>query len=75
MYYQLFSKRQLVIIEDSDRLGRFVIDQSYDAILRTRYGDDYAKLYNELWQSDVKNMILRDRNHPSVIIVEYGSGT
>ena len=34
---------------------------------------DYAMYFNEWWQRDIEAMVLRDRNHPSIIIWSTGN--
>ena len=54
------------LLDACDRLGMLVMDETRhlgDALgLKTPPGTDYSDLY------EVKNMVLRDRNHPSVIM-------
>jgi len=56
-----------------DRLGLLVIDESFDCwrIAKTRY--DYHTVFEDWWQRDLISMLLRDRNHPSVIIWSIGN--
>lgn len=52
-----------------DRMGFLVIDEAFDK-WKSGY---YAKYFDEWWQKDLENMILRDRNHPCVILWSYGN--
>lgn len=56
-----------------DRLGMLVIDESFDCwkIGKTKY--DYANYFNEWWQRDIDAMVLRGRNHPSIIMWSIGN--
>lgn len=45
-----------------DRMGFLVIDEAFD-----KWKGGYYKLhFDKWWQADMSNMILRDRNHPSI---------
>ena len=55
-----------VFLDACDRLGMLVIDETFDVWQNGWLPDDYHKYFNEWWKHDVRNMILRDRNHPSV---------
>lgn len=52
-----------------DRMGFVVIDEAFDK-WKSGY---YEKHFDEWWQKDLENMILRDRNHPSVILWSFGN--
>ena len=52
-----------------DRMGFVVIDEAFDK-WRSGY---YEKHYDEWWKKDLGNMIIRDRNHPSIILWSYGN--
>ncbi len=52
-----------------DRMGFVVIDEAFDK-WKSGY---YAKYFDEWWQKDLENMILRDRNHPSIILWSIGN--
>lgn len=56
-----------------DRLGLLVIDESFDCWKTGKNNNDYSKYFNEWWQRDLETMVLRDRNHPSIIMWSIGN--
>ncbi|MDR0573410.1 MAG: DUF4982 domain-containing protein [Tannerella sp.] len=52
-----------------DRMGFIVIDEAFDK-WKSGY---YAEFFDEWWQRDLENMLLRDRNHPSVMLWSIGN--
>ena len=52
-----------------DRMGFIVIDEAFDK-WKSGY---YTKYFDEWWQKDLENMILRDRNHPSIALWSIGN--
>jgi beta-galactosidase len=52
-----------------DRMGFIVIDEAFDK-WKSGY---YAKYFDEWWQRDISDMILRDRNHPSIVVWSIGN--
>jgi beta-galactosidase len=56
-----------------DRLGIMVIDESFDGWKESKTPYDYAIYINEWWQRDIESMVLRDLNHPSIIIWSTGN--
>lgn len=56
-----------------DRLGLLVIDESFDCWRIGKNSNDYAKYFDKWWRKDLETMILRDRNHPSVIMWSTGN--
>ncbi|MDR2057724.1 MAG: DUF4982 domain-containing protein [Dysgonamonadaceae bacterium] len=61
------------ILEACDRLGMLVIDEAFDVWRTGHFEEDYASRFDELWPLDLASMILRDRNHPSVIMWSIGN--
>ncbi|MDP3644227.1 MAG: glycoside hydrolase family 2 TIM barrel-domain containing protein [Bacteroidota bacterium] len=60
-------------LDACDRLGVLVIDESFDQWKRPKNPEDYNLYFDEWHQRDVEAMVLRDRNHPSVIIWSIGN--
>jgi beta-galactosidase len=60
-------------LETCDRLGMLVIDEAFDVWQNQKTPQDYHRFFREWWQKDLTAMILRDRNHPSVIMWSIGN--
>jgi beta-galactosidase len=56
-----------------DRLGIMVIDEAFDGWKASKNPHDYSTLFNDWWQRDMEAMLLRDRNHPSIIMWSIGN--
>ncbi len=50
-----------------------VIDEAFDTWQTGKNPFDYNLYFNLWWQRDIESMILRDRNHPSVIMWSIGN--
>jgi beta-galactosidase len=60
-------------LESCDRLGILVIDEAFDMWQEAKNPEDYHLYFDEWWERDLSSMILRDRNHPSVIMWSLGN--
>jgi beta-galactosidase len=60
-------------LDACDRLGLLVLDEPFDVWTRSKAKYDYARFFNDWWQQDIDSMVLRDRNHPSIIIWGIGN--
>lgn len=56
-----------------DRLGMLVIDEAFDGWREKKNDYDYASIFDKWWKHDVESMVLRDRNHPSIIMWSIGN--
>ena len=56
-----------------DELGLLVIDEAFDGWRDKKNTYDYSTLIDQWWQEDIKAMVLRDRNHPSVFCWSTGN--
>jgi beta-galactosidase len=61
------------LLELADRMGFIVMDEAFDMwkIEKTKY--DYHLDWDEWHKRDLEDMVLRDRNHPSVFIWSIGN--
>lgn len=60
-------------LDACDRLGMLVLDEAFDCWQKPKNPDDYSKYFDAWWQRDLDSMILRDRNHPCVILWSIGN--
>jgi beta-galactosidase len=60
-------------LDACDKLGLLVIDESFDGWRTAKNKYDYAMYFDQWWQRDLDAMVLRDRNHPSIIMWSIGN--
>lgn len=60
-------------LDACDRLGLIVIDEAFDQWQRLKNPQDYNLYFDTSWKKDIDAMVLRDRNHPSVIFWSIGN--
>ena len=56
-----------------DRLGILVIDEFTDMWESHKNPQDYSRFFREWWNKDLTDMMLRDRNHPAIIMWSIGN--
>jgi beta-galactosidase len=56
-----------------DSLGIMVMDEAFDGWSRAKAEYDYGNYFKDWWQRDLKDLIKRDRNNPSVVIWSIGN--
>ncbi|WP_281631589.1 glycoside hydrolase family 2 TIM barrel-domain containing protein [Flavobacterium luteolum] len=61
------------LLDACDRLGMLVMDEAFDMWVRPKNPEDYNLNFNEWWKKDLHAMLLRDRNHPSIIMWSIGN--
>jgi beta-galactosidase len=54
-------------------MGFIVMDEAFDMWKRSKTKYDYSNDFDEWYKKDLKDQILRDRNHPSVFIWSVGN--
>ena len=60
-------------LDACDRTGILVIDEAFDMWERPKNPQDYHLYFKDWWKKDIESMVLRDRNHPSVIFWSIGN--
>jgi beta-galactosidase len=60
-------------LDACDRLGLLVMDESFDGWRSQKTTHDYAQHFDQWCERDVAAMVLRDRNHPAVIMWSTGN--
>ena len=56
-----------------DTMGIIVMDESFDMWRRRKTQNDYARFFDEWHERDLTDLVLRDRNHPSVLMWSIGN--
>ena len=56
-----------------DTMGLIVMDESFDMWRRRKTQNDYARFFDEWHERDLTDLILRDRNHPSILMWSIGN--
>jgi len=61
------------LLDLCDRMGMLVQDEAFDAWKTPKKPNDYNKLFYAWHDEDLRAMVRRDRNHPSVFIWSSGN--
>jgi beta-galactosidase len=61
------------LLEFCDRLGLVVMDEAFDMWRIPKVPNGYSKYYDEWSERDLRDMVRRDRNHPSIILWSIGN--
>ena len=56
-----------------DTMGLIVMDESFDMWRRRKTQNDYARFFDEWHERDLTDLVLRDRNHPSILMWSIGN--
>ena len=56
-----------------DTMGFIVMDESFDMWHRRKTQNDYARFFDEWAERDLTDLVLRDRNHPSILMWSIGN--
>ncbi len=57
----------------TDRMGFLVMDEVFDSWERKKTPHDFHLIFPEWYEQDLRSMLRRDRNHPSIIMWSYGN--
>ena len=61
------------MLDACDSLGLYVMDESFDVWYSRKCDYDYGLYFEDNWEKDISAMILKDRNHPSIIMYSIGN--
>jgi beta-galactosidase len=61
------------LLELADRMGFIVMDEAFDMWKKEKTKFDYHLDWDEWHKRDLEDMVMRDRNHPSVFIWSIGN--
>ncbi|MFC2137557.1 glycoside hydrolase family 2 TIM barrel-domain containing protein [Bacteroidota bacterium] len=61
------------LLDLCDRMGFLVMDEAYDVWKKKKVKYDYHIEWEDNYKNDLQDLVLRDRNHPSVIFWSIGN--
>jgi beta-galactosidase len=61
------------LLELTDRMGFLVMDEAFDVWIRQKTPMDYHLVFPDWHEQDLRALVRRDRNHPSVIMWSFGN--
>jgi beta-galactosidase len=61
------------LLELCDRMGFIVMDEAFDCWKLGKKREDYSLLFPEWHEKDLRALVRRDRNHPSVVLWSIGN--
>jgi beta-galactosidase len=63
----------IAFLDACDRIGLLVIDEAFDGWRQAKNPYDYTRYFDDWWRRDLTSMVLRDRNHPSIVVWSVGN--
>jgi beta-galactosidase len=61
------------LLDLCDKMGFLVMDEAFDQWARQKTALDYHLLYDDWHEQDLRALLRRDRNHPSIILWSIGN--
>lgn len=61
------------LLDMCDTMGLMVMDESFDMWHRRKSQNDYARFFDQWHVRDLTDLVVRDRNHPSIILWSIGN--
>jgi beta-galactosidase len=61
------------LLELTDRMGFLVMDEAFDMWARPKTPNGHGKYFEKWGETDLRDLLRRDRNHPSVVMWSIGN--
>jgi len=61
------------LLDLADQMGFIIMDEAFDMWKKPKNKFDYSTVWDEMHKKDLQDLVLRDRNHPSVMIWSIGN--
>ncbi|MGA2246408.1 MAG: beta-galactosidase GalB [Verrucomicrobiota bacterium] len=61
------------LLDLCDRLGLVVMDEAFDCWIEHKTPNDYARIFDDWHEADVRAYVRRDHNHPCVVLWSIGN--
>lgn len=62
-----------ILLDLCDRMGFLVMDEAFDIWRRRKTDRDYARFFDDWYERDLTDLVVRDRNHPSIVLWSIGN--
>ena len=62
-----------ILLDLCDRMGFLVMDEAFDMWRRRKTDRDYARFFDDWYERDLTDLVVRDRNHPSIVLWSIGN--
>ena len=62
-----------ILLNLCDRMGFLVMDEAFDMWRRRKTDRDYARFFDDWYERDLTDLVVRDRNHPSIVLWSIGN--
>lgn len=61
------------LLDLCDRMGFIVMDETFDMWRKRKTAHDYSRYFDEWHERDLTDLVVRDRNHPSIFMWSIGN--
>lgn len=61
------------LLDECDKQGLYIMDEAFDSWVEATGLYGYILSFEEEWEKDLSAMVIKDRNHPSVLIYSIGN--
>ena len=62
-----------ILLDLCDSMGFLVMDEAFDMWRRRKTERDYARFFDDWYERDLTDLVVRDRNHPSIVLWSIGN--